>query len=55
MKCTPKNVELVFNTIQSQIEDENGRGEFDNESKIEDAVEKVIEWIESDGSIDYDK
>jgi len=28
------------------MEDENGRGEFDEESDLLGAVERVIEWIE---------
>ena len=55
MKLTHRNLDLIFETIKSQIEDENGRGEFDEESTIEGAVEKVIGWIEQDGNIDFDK
>lgn len=55
MRLTNKNIDLVFDTIKSQMEDENGRGEFDSESTIEGSVEKVIEWITDDGKIDYNK
>ena len=48
MKCNNKNIDLVFNTIKSQMEDENGRGEFDNESDLLSAVETVIQWVEND-------
>ena len=55
MKLTHKNLDLVFDTIQNQMEDENGRGEFDEESTIEGAVEKVIEWIEDDKHIEVER
>lgn len=48
MKATKENVELVFNTLLSQLEDENGRGEFDNESDLLSAVEMVVKWIEDE-------
>ena len=47
MKCKPENVEKVFQTLLSQLEDENGRGEFDNESDLLNAVERVIDWFEN--------
>ncbi len=46
MKLTKKNLEKVFNYIESQIEDENGRGEFDSETPILSAVERTIEMLE---------
>ena len=48
MKLTHKNLEKVFDYIESQIEDENGRGEFDNESDLLNAVERTIEMFEGD-------
>ena len=48
MKCTRKNVEKVFNCLQQQLEDENGRGEFDDESDLLTACERVIEWLEEE-------
>ena len=46
MKLTHKNLEKVFNYIESQIEDENGRGEFDKETDLLNAVERTIEMLE---------
>jgi hypothetical protein len=54
MKCTNKNIELIFNVLLSQMEDENGRGEFDGQSDLISAIERIIEWIEDDGQIEYD-
>jgi hypothetical protein len=48
MKCTKKNIEKVFNCILNQLEDQNGRGEFDSESDLLTAVESVIKWFEED-------
>ena len=45
MKLTHKNLEKIFNYIESQIEDENGRGEFDEETPILSAVERTIEML----------
>ena len=45
MKLTTKNLEKVFNYIESQIEDENGRGEFDKETDLLNAVERTIEMF----------
>ena len=55
MKCSNKNIDLVFNILKSQMEDENGRGEFDEESDLLSAVERVIEWVEEDGDVEYDR
>ena len=38
MKLTKENFNKVFDYIESQIEDENGRGEFDEETSILSAV-----------------
>ena len=46
MKLTHKNLKKVFDYIESQIEDENGRGEFDEETPILSAVERTIEMLE---------
>ncbi len=48
MKCTHKNVDIVFNILKSQLEDDNGRGEFDDESDLLSSVETIIEWIKDD-------
>ena len=51
MKCTDKNIDLVFEILKQQMEDENGRGEFDSESDLSTAVETVIGWIENEGMV----
>ena len=48
MKCTHKNIDVVFEILKSQMEDENGRGEFDNESDLQSAIETVIAWVEDE-------
>jgi len=53
MKCTKDNVELFCKVLQSQLEDENGRGEFDDESDLLYACEVVIKWIEDDYKFDH--
>ena len=45
MKLTKENFNKVFDYIESQIEDENGRGEFDEETSILSAVERTIEML----------
>ena len=45
MKLNRENLEKIFNYIESQIEDENGRGEFDEETPILSAVERTIEML----------
>jgi len=47
MILTNNNLDLVSNLIKSLIADENGRGEFDNETSILSAVEKTINLIYS--------
>jgi len=50
MKCTIKNLELVFKTIKDNHIDSNLSGadfaDYDNESDISGAVERAIEMIE---------
>ncbi len=48
MKVTVDNLNKVADLILSQISDENGRGEFDSESDLLSAIEKVIGWIEGE-------
>ena len=48
MKVTTKNLWSVFDYIESQIEDENGRGEFDKKTDLLNAVERTIEMLEED-------
>lgn len=49
MKCTKNNVEAFCNCLQRHLEDENGRGEFDDETELSTACETVIEWLKEAG------
>ena len=46
MKLTSDNLEKVFNYIEHQLEDDDGKGEFDEETPILTAVERTIEMFE---------
>ena len=48
MKLTKENFNKVFDYIEGQIEDENGRGEFDEETPILSAVEITIEMLKEE-------
>jgi hypothetical protein len=43
-----KNLEIIFNYIQDQLEDDDGRGEFDEETSILSAVDRTIDMFEDD-------
>ena len=45
MKLTSDNLEKIFNYIESQLEDDDGRGEFDEETQILSAVDRTIEMF----------
>ena len=45
MKLTSDNLEKIFNYIDSQLEDDDGRGEFDEETPILSAVDRTIEMF----------
>jgi len=45
MKLTHDNLKEVFDAIEQNMEDENGRGEFDTEMELIDAVEIAIERL----------
>jgi hypothetical protein len=45
---TKKNLEIITQTVLENMEDNNGRGEFDKEVGIEQAISKVCEWFEND-------
>jgi len=46
MKLNIKNLTKVFNYVAEQIEDDNGRGEFDEETSLISAVSRTIEMFE---------
>jgi len=48
---TEKNLGIVIQIVLQNMEDENGRGEFDKEAGVEQAVSKVCEWVEGDKSV----
>ena len=43
-----ENLEIIFNYIESQLEDHDGRGEFDEETSILNAVDRTIDMFEDD-------
>ena len=43
-----KNLEIIFNYIQNQLEDDDGRGQFDEETSILSAVDRTIDMFEDD-------
>jgi hypothetical protein len=45
MKLTSDNLKKIFNYIESQLEDDDGRGEFDEETPILSAVDRTIEMF----------
>ena len=45
MKLTSDNLEKIFNYIESQLEDDEGRGEFDEETPILSVVDRTIEMF----------
>jgi hypothetical protein len=45
MKLNQENLTKVFNYVAEQIEDDNGRGEFDDETSLLCAVSRTIEMI----------
>ncbi len=45
MKLTSDNLEKIFNYIEYQLEDDDGRGEFDEETSILSAVDRTIEMF----------
>jgi len=46
MKLSQENLTKVFNYVSEQIEDDNGRGEFDKDTLLLSAVSRTIEMIE---------
>ena len=49
IKLTPKNLKAVVNFVSSQLEDENGRGEYDEKSGVKGSITNAIgHIIESD-------
>ena len=47
LKLNRKNLEIIFNYIESQLEDD-GQGEFDEETSILSAVDRTIDMFEDD-------
>ena len=45
IKLTPKNLKEVVNFVSSQLEDEDGRGEYDEESGIIGAITNAVGHI----------
>jgi len=45
IKLTPKNLKEVVNFVSSQLEDEDGRGEYDEESGVIGAITNAVGHI----------
>ena len=45
MELTRKNLNMVFDYINEQLSDVDGRDEFDNESGLLNAVERTVEMF----------
>ncbi len=53
MKCTIENINLVFDKVsEMHFDSQTGAdfAEFDDESDLLTAFERVIEWIEEEGN-----
>ena len=46
MKLNINNLNLVFDYVAEQIEDDKGRGEFDKETSLLSAVSRTIDMFE---------
>lgn len=44
--CAPSNVAAFIGLLNREMEDENGRGEFDEETALRHAVNKIVDWME---------
>ena len=57
LAITPKNLEAICDYLLQQMEEEDGRGEFDEFSPLSSAIDKTIESFEEEGFtyLDYIK
>ena len=55
IKLTPKNLKSVIDFVNSQLEDEDGRGEYDEESGVIGASTNAVGHIVENENIKLDK
>jgi len=55
IKLTPKNLKAVIDFVSSQLEDEDGRGEYDEESGVIGAITNAVGHIVENENIKLDK
>jgi len=48
LMCSEENIKKVCDYVLQNMEDENGRGEFDKETPIVSAVERIVDMIEEE-------
>ena len=47
-KCSYENIDALADIIKQQMPDDNGRGEFDEESNLFFAFKTVMDWIQEE-------
>ena len=55
IKLTPKNLKATIDFVSSQLEDEDGRGEYDEESGVIGAITNAVGHIVENENIKLDK
>ena len=55
IKLTPKNLKVVIDFVSSQLEDEDGRGEYDEESGVIGAITNAVGHVVENENIKLDK
>ena len=55
IKLTPKNLKAVIDFVSSQLEDEDGRGEYDEESGVIGTITNAVGHVVENENIKLDK
>ena len=55
IKLTHKNLKSVIDFVNSQLEDEDGRGEYDEESGVIGAITNAVGHVVENENIKLDK
>ena len=55
IKLTPKNLKAAIDFVSSQLEDEDGRGEYDEESGVIGAITNAVGHVVENENIKLDK
>ena len=55
IKLTIKNLETIVNFVRSQLEDEDGRGEYDEQSGVIGAITNAVGHVVENDNIKLDK